>query len=431
MPKCLFLLLAFIGLYLPGESANNDSNINCWAVVVVPVADVLDEPPPYGGAPERYLDLPYNWVYSPSYDRPRFHQLLFNQLVKIVAEENHEYKVEITNLYYQTLESREAHTFEGWILSEGVVKLNHLIKKKLDLKRLPCNLPGQGEQDIISLTSPYYSAAQEKLYSAGTRFVLAKEKADSFIVYGLQPESLDYQTLKVPKSLALRNKTASIDQKIQTYISLIQEWSTLEEGIIPYLQGGASWTKSHYNREAVKRPLFDTNGQPVYENGNKRYGYYRLEDFGDPRTGLDCSSIIWLAAQTVNIPYYCKNSSTLYHQLKPLQVGDSLAAGDILWFPGHVMIISQLNPLMLIQSEGYGARLQTGYVAEHAAESLFQGINTLSELQNAYHSQASLKLKGSRGEVAKEVTDWRLIKFRSCWDIADQAMGILPALSCG
>ncbi len=71
--------------------------------------------------------------------------------------------------------------------------------------------------------------------------------------------------------------------------------------------------------------------------------YERTECTQHPMSGFDCAGIISRAAQMCGIPYYFKNTYTLAHYLKSLSIDTHLQEGDLIWIPGHVMIVSDLK----------------------------------------------------------------------------------------
>jgi cell wall-associated NlpC family hydrolase len=131
------------------------------------------------------------------------------------------------------------------------------------------------------------------------------------------------------------------------YVDSIRQWVETAEKPIPYVWGGSSFT-----------------------NAPKGSG---------PHAGCDCSSLIMRAAQLFSIPYFYKQSS-LVQRLDDVPVGDMPEPGDILWMPGHVMVVGDVKNNTVIEASGYNSGY--GNVHELPLEQRFHGIRTYEDLDD-------------------------------------------------
>ena len=89
------------------------------------------------------------------------------------------------------------------------------------------------------------------------------------------------------------------------------------------------------------------------DGGNKQLTYWdRIGDFEKPLAGFDCSGMILCAAQIAGLPYFFKNTDTLLGNLKPLRPTEELEAGDLVFYSGHVLVVSDLKEEFTYRSSG-------------------------------------------------------------------------------
>jgi len=396
--------------------------IPCRAMVSVPVTDAIGSGPLVvansSESKKRYQSLPYSWKQTPDYLNARSHQLLFNQVVTIVREKGGEVCVEIPDVYYKTSLKSQAMPLKGWVMKSDIIEFSTLRSRNVDVSKIPHNYTGGAKQKTIVLTMPCRVSCHVRTYSAGTRFSVKDEQKDYFVAYVFNTESNVYDTIKFSKKVCMLNSPRTRQQKVDVFIDLLKSWSHRKEGFIPYVLGGGSWLRTYVKDSIVKHPLRDYDGQLVKGKGNGYYSYDREGGDGSIKSGFDCSSLIYTAAHVSGIPYYCKNTTTLVNQLRKLGDGDRLEVGDLICFPGHVMIVSGVGKrLQIIQSEGYSERMKEGKVYESDAQKLFYNICADSDLVSSYRKKESLICLNADGKTETPIVNWSIYKLKSCWDI--------------
>jgi len=130
-----------------------------------------------------------------------------------------------------------------------------------------------------------------------------------------------------------------------------------------------------------------------------------------PKTGLDCSGMIARAAQICGIPYFYKNTTIIERFLTPLAKGNKPIPGDIIWIPGHVMVVADFINNTLIEVRGY----KHGYskIHEIPLNEEFKGINTYHDLTNAYHNNKAIIRLDSSGNERETITSLKLLQLTS------------------
>ena len=127
-----------------------------------------------------------------------------------------------------------------------------------------------------------------------------------------------------------------------------------------------------------------------------------------PYTGYDCSELIMRMAQLAGINFVWKTSQVMSEQCAPLTSDGFLEDGDLIWFPGHIVIVSSIANNEIIEARGYGS----GYGCVHRIKlsECFKGIETYDNLVDAYFSQTPLFLCDKQGEVTKELPVFKILK---------------------
>src|SRR5690606_17679975 len=117
--------------------------------------------------------------------------------------------------------------------------------------------------------------------------------------------------------------------------------------------------------------------------------YHYDKDTSATKSGFDCSGVIARATQICGIPYFCKNTATIPHCLKPLQKEQELHNGDLILIRGHVMIVFDVAKNLLIEARGYTHGY--GKLQEIPINQVFEGIQTYKDLTDAYFGRKVIK----------------------------------------
>ncbi|MCX5922057.1 MAG: hypothetical protein NTX86_01885 [Candidatus Dependentiae bacterium] len=418
-----FLLLP-LSLY-----ANNTHK----ALVAVPIIDLVGSPIqdliPNVSEPKAYKALPLCGGNTNKFLAcPRMHQLLFNEVVTIIEVKNSEALIHIPNFFYM-VNGKATPQHAYWTPKKNLIMFKELVKQGVDLEKIPKSLSFRKktipvDHNTVTLIMPYTDTTLPYTFSAGTRFIkvqdlstkedlsaeaLAKEEAnnspDITRVYAFDKKSMSHKELAIPTSLLVSNENKEPKEKIKQFVDLLKQWAHQKNGFIPYVWGGCSFTKTN-------------NGE--YEEIQQKTStsvtsYFTLSDDQEtPKSGMDCSGLIGRAAQISGIPYFFKNTATVTSHLKPLHKNEVLEEGDIIWIPGHVMIVSNIEKNMLTEAR---ARLNNchGKIQEIALNKIFKGINSYQELIKAFHTKQPLYRLDLAGNVFETITTMKLLKMDSVW----------------
>ncbi len=126
------------------------------------------------------------------------------------------------------------------------------------------------------------------------------------------------------------------------------------------------------------------------------------------------SGLVDRAAQIFSIPYYYKNSETLSRCMRPLHIDEKLEDGDLLWFGGHVMVVTDIKNNRMLEARGYASGF--GMVHEAPLCKLFINCTTYEQLVERYHKHAPLHLTDSNGSLRFVAKTFALFKLKSVWD---------------
>ncbi len=270
-------------------------------------------------------------------DCRRIHQLLFNEMVMILEVKGDECLVKVPSIFYERDDS--SGRFDTyWSLKKNFITREDLEKNGNSYDYFPESLAYQKKSDvfnkrkIITLMLPFYEPKTKQHYSAGTRFVMVCSKGNCFgnTVYLFDQVSDQCITAVIPHNLCrIENSNEPFQKKIHDFVVLLRRW-TKQNGFIPYVWGGSSCVNF-----CKKDEFFMTNDKATCS-------YYRSECELSPKTGFDCAGLIARAAQICGLPYYFKNSLTIKKNLEAITDKDKIREGDIIWIPGHVMVVASL-----------------------------------------------------------------------------------------
>lgn len=338
MKNMQYKIYAFLSLCLPHMVLHTQP---IEAVCIVPIADLVGEPLsqiwPHKSVARLYHQMPAQ-AGSENY---RISQLLFNERVQILEERCGQALISVDHQRYCTNKNQNTQT-RYWVLKSQLANIR-------DNNKIPPAPGTHTSAQTIILTLPFYDARRERIYSFGTRFILAQSPHDDVYDVWIGPRT----RIAIPQTHAIiEDPIISDAQQRQLFIKLLRSLSSTNV-CVAYVWGGTSWAliKSH-------------------EHG--------------PFSGFDCSGLAMRGAQAAGMYFPWRNSCAIAQHLAPLATNEPVKVGDILWTPGHIMVLSSINPCSLIEartkSHGYGC------VHEIPLAQEFKDIHTVSKLEQACHS---------------------------------------------
>jgi len=375
-------------------------NIQCQkAICIVPIADLVTDSfelsNPNCDIVEEYKNLPFTGEKGhPNCER--VHQLLFNETVEILEELKYEIKVKISTTFFQTQDDKKNLHTSYYTLKENIRPINKIsfegnfennAPESIDFNSTKFDIPNT---NIVTLILPFKDTLTEKTYSAGTRFTLVGEDNDDYHIKIYSPLKNIFLTGKVSKKVAVKEKDYSNKEKIQNFVKLLKLWTSfkIEQECIPYVWGGVSFRN-------------------LLNFFKKRYKDYT------PLAGFDCSGLILRAAQICQIPYFFKNTATLIQNLQTLNFDEEINDGDLLWFQGHVLIISDTQNNKILEARGYNSGF--GRVHEIPLNRFFSNIKNYQELKDAYLRGTPLEIINNVQEPYLTIKKFKILKLDSVW----------------
>ncbi|MBA3953770.1 C40 family peptidase [Candidatus Dependentiae bacterium] len=377
------------------------------AVVTVPVADTATKSLAFlthGKSLEQvYTTLPCSPATGPS-SCARAHQFLFNEIVAVTQEAGDEVECKVNNVFYEDPLNIPISSF--WTLKKYIALLKNTKNTAvpepyaLDCKQV-LDAP-----NVLTLTLPWHDQVTEKTYSVGTRFVRVKER-DTAHEYGvklnavLTDGNLEAIVSMVPKDSAIIVHGLTFQERQKVFVSVLKKWvSSL--AVIAYVWGGGSCIKTYKDAD------FSLASE---KRGDDDLTYWTRPNDGIPHSGFDCSGLVLRAAQIAGLPYFFKNTATLAHNIGELKSTEELEEGDLVFYQGHVMIVSDLANNEIIEAIGYSS----GYGKVHALTlaKAFEGITTYADLTAAYFAKRPLKRLKRDGTIARELPTFKLLKLQN------------------
>lgn len=376
------------------------------AFITAPVVDMVGDP-----LRERYCkDMPISW--GPSKEDQicclRMHQGLFNEIVTVIKIQGDWALVELENCFWQTAESDEKLN-QAWMRKKNLVPFDDLEKRNVSAWFIPEPISIKRRQlssNVITLAFPYFDQLTRKTYSAGTRFVCSDDKKYGYYtVHIFDCHEWQFKKTFIPDAVCHVCQNNKKSDCIADFVALLRSWIR-HEGFIPHCWGGTSLTQFYTNVG------YSLHAKTIE---GKKVQYWQLDDVAKEKvwSGFDASGLPLRAAQICGIPYYFKNSTTAAKNLRALEFYEAVQEGDLIWVPGGLFVISDLTHHRLIGSLGY----QHGYgkVVELPMSKLFEGIETMTDLINAYFHQHPLRMKDGYGQVYRTVDQFKILKMKSVW----------------
>ncbi len=370
-----------------------------------PVADIVITPleaenATYEQIKSFYDNLPASWGPS-KIDQlacPRIHQLLLHEIVTVLEENNFEAHVEILPLFA----ARDAQTLQsvhGWMLKEHLCKFDEecmpFLPQPIDWQSGIIN----DNDQTVALISPYVDQ-NNRLYSAGTRFALTREMDENFHAITFDNQLNNFREISLPQSICAYQPALAQYDKRMLFCTLITMWAEIPDLAIPLIWGGASIGGAYEQNDYFSAERFIQN-KTLQVWDRPLYGF-------TPHMGLDASTLISRAAQLVGIPYFCKNSITASLMLDELAVNEYPLEGDIIWIPGGLLVIADMENNALITAMSYTSGY--GCVVKLPISAVFKDITTINDLVVAKNSGQSLIALNRDGSVAREVTEFKILK---------------------
>lgn len=411
--------ILLIYLFCTQLNAFNDKR----AIVIVPVADLVGEPIKSFGLAKTIKESYDNIALCggpnhSSLGAPRIHQALFNEEVEIVSVEEGkngdegEACIKLYSSYFITSDTHKPQNIY-WTRTKNILSFDKLLKRGLSLDNIPAtpsfkNPHHSDNKKTIVLIKPFHDTTTGQTFSAGTRFIFDPSQSTN-THYSAQIFDRFFTTFRtglVPKERAIEAHINTYPEAIACFITLLKQWAHCPHGIIEYVWGGSSYTGCCSNisfQQSIK----------ALKSGKKIIVYERDNCQKTPCVGFDCAGIILRAAQICGIPYFYKNTYTLAHHLKSVAVDEHLHEGDLIWIPGHVMIVSDIANNKLIEARGYSH----GYGIVHEIElaKVFKGIHTYAQLIHAFHTQQPLIRYNKAGQEVEDIAKFKLLKLESVW----------------
>lgn len=357
------------------------------AIVTAPVIDLL--PMPTRGlnkklsAEQYYNQIPISPV-RPGKDLqscPRLHQALFNEVVDIVEQTTHEAKVKILNAYHLS-NGKKVNAF--WTLKKNLKPLASFNDNKQFLPTaVNFNNPNElYDANTATLITPWHCAETGQSFSAGTRFKLASKNR----AYCYLPEQNKFMQVRLPKKLFIKSTKPNPQSARKMFITLVENWANdAGRKYIPYTWGGCSYIQ---RVPAHKTKTIKKTGLNYYQVGKKQ---------PTTQSGLDCSGLVLRAAQTVGIPYFYKNTSTLLRELPQLKEGQNIEPGDLIWLSGHVIIIADPKTGYCLEARDFGHGY--GKVQKIHISKLFKETPNMAKLKAAHLKGEPLTRLDKKGSI--------------------------------
>ena len=306
------LALFLLCLCLSGTVIGNER----LGVIICPVADLFGQ----ADRAEHFAHMPMP-VAGSAEQCPRMHQLLFNQTVELLQETEHAYHIRIPHLYFITAQNTLPHD-TYWIHKKCVMPL-HALPRHIDPKKLFPPVIDYHKKDrptttpIITLKQPWYSKTFGFTFSAGTRFIARTLHKNGYAGIAAWHPHKGLVHLRIPAAYCIPH--AQDKQTALCNYNRLLKSHAHEQGFIPYVWGGCSFTYLH---PADTLFCMASDGATYTLRGDRHV----------VKHGFDCAGLIAHAAQVAGMPYYFKNTATLAACLKPVAAYHDLIEGDLFGF---------------------------------------------------------------------------------------------------
>lgn len=367
------------GLSTSATALNGAGTNEEFGIVTVPVADMILFSCRRAYPKREPAEIYKSFSLAPGADLsgcPRYRQLLYLETVRIKSVGDGEVSLETPNLMrFNSVKG----TFDrdGWTLSSNVISFKKLREQNIDYQLL---IPSDKNRSI-TLINPWHDETTGSTYSAGTHFVYSKINSKGYQVYYLAQNPLEIKETTIPMTVAIPLKRQTAESSRKIFLETLRSWCSeikQAEGAIPYVWGGASFTKRY-----PKRNKRFVDGQWT-DNTIKEF----------PMPGCDCSGLIYLVANRIaNMPYFFGNTTSLVKELKEVTDIKNLKDGDLIWFSGHVIVIDSIKNKTIIHAQGYPGG-GAGYIHQAHLKDLFEGASSFADFFTLKKEGKSLKYMG-------------------------------------
>ncbi|MBI2774813.1 C40 family peptidase [Candidatus Dependentiae bacterium] len=371
------------------------------AVVIVPVADLLGNQ----SGEKAYQGL--GLCAKPVEFCIRLHQLLYNEIVTIEEEKGAEARVRISSAFYELTPGGAPQT-SYWTLRKNLLPMAELVARAIPIDTIPEPLSfnprksSGNHQRIVALLQPHYDPRTQTTYSVGTRFVRTEKntQTNQIEVFAFNRHLNTPLTISLPINKCIESSNdRSWDERREIFLRLLHSWAHQNNGYIPYVWGGCSFTTHENEPHFISMPA--AKGATLFV----------------PRTqkkmcsGFDCAGLIARAAQLAGIPYYYKNTATIANHLKEISHARDIQNGDLIWFPGHVIVISDVSRNSIIEARAYGQGY--GKIHELPVSTVFKNIETVSQLLAHAREKKMIYRLQKDGSVAHSIATLKILQLSS------------------
>lgn len=399
-----FILFAAVVLFFTDISSNevNESTKALErriAVVTVPYADATGVS--QVNCPEkRMVSIFETFPFSPdhgTFSYFRICQLKYNEIIEIIREFGAFIEVSLSNFYFVDKKgeaSSNALLLKKYVLDLSALSPQERAKLPRQIDRL--SSPALYNQDVLTLLWPWKDRKSGHIYSVGTRFKRCslKDTKKTYAFYLLDPlPQPTFRIAHIHKKDALVSYPKSFKKAIDLFLNIIKRWIRDSEGIIPYVFGGSSYTEPIADKGARIKRGFQCG---------LRIRYWDRYNAQQPHSGFDCSNLILIAAQICGIPYYFKNTATIEGSLTPLPQNSMLKNGDLIWYKGHIFIISDVKRNLLIEAAGYDSGY--GKLHEIALSTIFPKFKNFADLSALLNQPCEVYRLSKNKQPYKKIT---------------------------
>ncbi len=184
---------------------------------------------------------------------------------------------------------------------------------------------------------------------------------------------------------------------------LIHLWSEIPDFKIPLVWGGASIGGAYADNDyyLAERHIDSDHTLQVWDRP-----HYGLTTY----MGIDASNLVSRAAQLVGIPYFCKNSFTASLVLHELESQEYPLPGDLIWMPGSLLILSDIEHNSVVTAMSYTSGY--GTLIKLPLSAVFQNIATIDDLLDARNTGSPLTVLNRDGSIARVVDQFKILKLK-------------------